>query len=711
MIETGRVLTNDLVILLLGGAAMVSAAPVAAHAQGQTYAKKANQNQASAAEPIHDEIVVTADRKGSFGADFVQAGTFRDARLLDTPLTVAIMTKELLEAQHARSVIDAVRNTPGVSQAQINTSIYSNLAIRGINLNNFANYRWNGILPIVNLIEQPVESKDRVEVLKGAAGLYYGFASPSGIVNLVTERPTAAPVTNVEIHGDANGTFGGNIDLGRRFGNAGIRVNVGSSLLETGVKRTSGERFFATGAFDWRPTDSLEVLLDAEYIYKTISEPAVLSLAAVSGVITLPPLQAPSKNLGDEWMRGRGRETNLLARVNYDFAPSWRLAVAVGRSYLNRDRAFSSFGSYNLLTGNGTLSVAQTSGNDYTNVIYRGDLSGTIRTGPIEHNLLVGLAYQTRDSNVPTAVRTAFAQSFYNPVAIPQQPRAPRIIPNPTRTEDLGLYVFDRASLGDWLQATFGYRKTKYSDVSLTSGLKIKPDTLSYGLLVKPAPWITVYANYIEGLEPGPTAQQIANNAGEILPAAISKQKEGGIKIEPIRGFLLTGAYFHIERPSAYLNSANFFVQDGEAVYEGAEFSAVGELTRDLSISASAIALAATQHSGAANVVGKQIENVAKFSGSLFVEYRLPYVSGLRLSAGMFHVGRRAVNALNQAFVPGYETFDLGASYGLELLGKQATVRVYGQNVAGKRYWAATGTSLLAQGLPTTVKLALSLQL
>ena len=34
-----------------------------------------------------EDIVVTADRQGSFGADFVQAGTFRDARLLDTPLT------------------------------------------------------------------------------------------------------------------------------------------------------------------------------------------------------------------------------------------------------------------------------------------------------------------------------------------------------------------------------------------------------------------------------------------------------------------------------------------------------------------------------------------------------------------------------------------------------------------------------------------------
>ncbi|MEC3909729.1 TonB-dependent receptor [Sphingobium sp. CR2-8] len=672
------------------------------------------QAQAQTPEPAQgaNDIVVTADRNDSFGADYVQAGTFRDSRIMDTPLTVAIMTKELLEAQQARSILDAVRNTPGVTQAQINSTIYSNLAVRGIILNNFTNVRWNGILPVVNLIEQPIESKDRIEVLKGAAGLYYGFATPSGIINLVTERPGAAPITRVDVQGDSNGSIGASVDVSRRFGTGGMRVNAGTSLIETGVKRTRGERSFVTGALDWNPADTIEILLDAEYIYKSITEPTEFSLpAGVNGVIALPPLQSSSKNLGGEWMQGKGWETNLLARLNYDFAPNWRLALAAGQSYLTRDRAYSSFGGYDLATGNGTVTVAMTHGNDYKTRIYRGDLSGTFRTGPIEHNVLIGVAYNTRDGNVPTAVRYTFAQNLYNPVAIPQRPNPPRIIPNPSKVEDLGFYVFDRASLGEWLQATIGYRKTDYSDISRTTSYKIKPDTLSYGVMVKPARWASVYANYIEGLEPGPIAQQIANNAGEILPAAISKQKEAGVKIEPMDGLLLTTAYFHIKRPSAYLNSANFFVQDAEAVYEGIEFSLVGELTRNLSIAASAMSLEAAQKSGNATVVGKRIENVSKFSGSLFLEYRVPMIDGLRLSAGVFHVGRRAVNALNQAFVPGYETFDVGASYNFDLLGSQTTVRVYGENITGKRYWASSGSSLLAQGLPMAVKIGLSTRL
>lgn len=61
-------------------------------------------------------------------------------------------------------------------------------------------------------------------------------------------------------------------------------------------------------------------------------------------------------------------------------------------------------------------------------------------------------------------------------------------------------------------------------------------------------------------------------------------------------------------------------------------------------------------------------------------------VEGLRLSAGVFHVGRCAVNALNQGFVPGNETFDLGASYTFDLLGSATTAQVYAEKATGTRY-------------------------
>src|ERR1044072_5361365 len=127
--------------------------------------------------PTLEEVVVTADRQGSYSADLVQAGSFRGARQLDTPLTINVIPDALIRSQQAQGLLDALRNTAGVSPSQTSTTVYSNIAIRGINVENRSNYRLNGILPIVNLVDLPLEDKDRVEVLKGASALYYGLRS------------------------------------------------------------------------------------------------------------------------------------------------------------------------------------------------------------------------------------------------------------------------------------------------------------------------------------------------------------------------------------------------------------------------------------------------------------------------------------------------------------------------------------------------------
>lgn len=657
----------------------------------------------------NEEIVVTADRRNSFGQDYLQAGAFRDARIIDTPLTVSVVSRELLDAQQAGSILDAARNTAGVTQSQLNATIYSNLSIRGIAVDNLTNFRFNGILPIINFIDMPIENKDRVEILKGAAGLYYGFASPSGIVNLVSSRPTNDPVNRVSLMGNLHGTFGGHLDIGRKWGDVGLRVNAAASSLETGVDRTTGRRFFTSAAFDWEVTDGLTLQLDAEYIDKSITEATELVLpAAVNGVVTVPPLQKASKNVGATWLLSEGYEYNLLARLKYEISKDWDISFGVGESYLNRDRRYSSFSGYNLATGNGTLGLALTHGNDYRARIARGDLAGVIKTGPIKHNILIGASHYTRASNIPAATRYSFVQNLYDPVIIPEQPTPARTITSISRVRESAFFIFDRASLGEWLNVMIGYRKTDYQDRSLTTTYKASPDSWSYGALVKPMPWLSVYGNYIEGLESGGIVPQIATNAGQVLPAALSKQREFGVKIEPKRGFLITGAYFDIDRASAYLNAANLFVQDGQATYKGFEFSASGELTQDLSLSVSGVFLDAVQKTGSAAVIGNRIENTSKFSGSVFAEYRIAALDGLRISAGAFRTGRRASNAANTAFVPGYTTFDLGLRYETELGGHPTAFRLYGENIGGRRYWAATGSSLLQQGVPRTVKFSIA---
>jgi len=161
-----------------------------------------------------EQIVITADRDKSFGADYVQAGTFRNARQIDTPLTVTVISEFMRKAQQADGILDALRNSAGVTSSQINTSVYSNLAIRGIIVENRGNFRLNGTLPIINLIDLPLENKSRVEALKGASALYYGFTTRAGIINLTSKRPTSEPYVGAKIAGNNRGQLVGSIDAG-----------------------------------------------------------------------------------------------------------------------------------------------------------------------------------------------------------------------------------------------------------------------------------------------------------------------------------------------------------------------------------------------------------------------------------------------------------------------------------------------------------------
>jgi iron complex outermembrane receptor protein len=83
-------------------------------------------------------------------------------------------------------------------------------------------------------------------------------------------------------------------------------------------------------------------------------------------------------------------------------------------------------------------------------------------------------------------------------------------------------------------------------------------------------------------------------------------------------------------------------------------------------------------------------------------------VPGLSATAGVYYVGPQAINSLNQAFTGGYTTYDVGASYMRDFFGQQFTMRVNGQNITNKRYWASTGTLFLAEGPPAVVKFSIS---
>lgn len=700
--------------------------------------------------PTLEEIVVTADRQGSYSADFVQAGSFRGARQLDTPLTVNIVPDTLIRSQQAQSLLDALRNTAGVSPSQTTPTVYSNITIRGIDVENRTNYRLNGVLPIVNLVDLPLEDKDRVEVLKGASALYYGLTTPGGIVNLTMKRPTRDPRLAASVFGNGYGALGGHIDAGNTWGQFGARVNAVYGSVDPGIDHTRGQRSLLAAAVDFNPSETVTLTLDAEHILKRMNEPGVFRYNKIPPstptnlypALELPPLLDPTGNFGPDWASNRAEETNVLAAMNWRIAPAWALAVSYGNSHLVRDRHSNTIDldEYGPDTdGDGVLTIRLQPGATFENANYRAELAGAVHLWFMEHELLMGATQNVRDgftSNsvaatcpgaTPTAPRVACAQNIFRPVDIEYSP-FPARTGSRTRIEDIGYYVFDRIELTDWLQVFAGVRKVDYSERNLDTGettFADRPTTFSYGAVFKPRPWMSLYGTYIEGLEPTPPPPLTANNAGAGLPATQSTQREAGIKIEVQPGLLAQAAWFEIERSSSFVNTANVYVLDGRARFRGTEFSVTGELTPDWSLYATAQFLDARQISGAPTqiatdpatgvttvvptVVGRKIENTAERTFSLATEYRFTrLLPGFGVNGAAYYVSERAVNPLNQAFIPGYTLFDLGASWTSTFDRNELTVRLTGQNIADKQYFASTGNNQIAQGPPRMLKFSIT---
>ena len=700
--------------------------------------------------PTLEEIVVTADRKNSYSADLVQAGSFRGARQLDTPLTVNVIPNALLQSQQAQSLLDALRNTAGVSPSQTSTTVYSNIAIRGINVENRGNYRLNGILPIVNLIDLPLEDKDRVEALKGASALYYGFTTPAGIVNLTMKRPTPDPYVAATLSANNHGALVGHVDVGNAWRTVGVRVNALYGGVDSGIDNTHGDRSLLAAALDFKPIDSVTLTLDAERIVKRVNEPGVFRYVRrpastptnLYPALELPPLLDPSVNFGPDWASNRAEERNRLFGASWKISHAWVLSVSYGNSHIVRDRHFNTvdLDTYGPSTnGAGVLSIGLQPGATFENATDRAEVAGVADLWFMKHELLLGASENVRDSFTPTTVpatcpgatpnapRVPCRQNVFDPVAVPETafptPRGTR-----TRIDDVGYYLFDRIEMASWLQVLLGVRKADYTDTNLDRDavtFQDEPTSVSYGVIVKPRPWMSVYGTYIEGLEATPPAPMTAANAGESLAATESTQREVGIKMEPRPGLLVQAAYFDIEQGSSFVNGANVYVLDGRARFRGTEVSVTGEVTPDWSLYATGQLMDAKQISGSDTVietnfttgavtvvptiVDRKIENTPERTFSLATEHRLSrLLPGLSVSAAAYHVGSRAVNPFNQAFIPSYALFDLGAAYTRTFRGNETTFRVTAQNLADKRYFSSTGASIVAQSPPRTVKLSVT---
>lgn len=661
---------------------------------------------------LDEEIVVTGQREAPFRAEVVQVGAFRNQSILDTPASISVMTRSLLDAQGAQGLEEALRNTPGITQQATSPTTSNNFVSRGVLMNARTNYRLNGALQIINLGPIPIENKQRVELLKGVSALYYGISTPSGIVNVVTKRAGAAPVTSVYINGDDEGSIGGGFDIGRQFGpdkRFGARINAYGARIETPIDGVNGYRYVVSGAFDWRATDRLSLKLDVENYRRATDEPGGITLpTAVKGHITLPAIPSAHNRYAPVNAPYRTWVTNALGRADYALSDDWSIRAEAGYARTRRQRMIANIGKVNLATGAGTITGTYTPDQEYSNLYWRTEIAGKVDTFGIRHELLFGYARNRQiQEDQHQQSYTAIPQNLYDPVDIPLSSvhyTSTRLLAGTTNV-DTGLYALDLAHITDQILLIGGVRHVDYATKSTGTDYTIKTWTPTGGLVVRPTKKTSLYFTYIEGLESAGTAPDGTANAGDILAPIKSRQIEVGARAEFL-GALLSVAWFHIDRGLSYTDLAtNTFVVNGREINKGVEATVQGSLTRSLSVVLSGQYLSALQkRTGNPLQDGRFIDSTPRWSGSAFAEYHPPILPALGLNAGVYYTGKRYTDAQDQGTLPAYATLSLGTSYKVAMpSGHALTFRVNADNVTDKRYWSTGGTTLYV-GLARTVR-------
>ena len=110
--------------------------------------------------------------------------------LVDTPQTISVINKEILQEQGATSLVEALRNTPGIT-LQLgengNTSAGDAFQMRGFSTQTSTFV--DGIRDL-GAISRDVFNLEQIEVVKGPSGSETGRGAASGYINLVSKLPT-----------------------------------------------------------------------------------------------------------------------------------------------------------------------------------------------------------------------------------------------------------------------------------------------------------------------------------------------------------------------------------------------------------------------------------------------------------------------------------------------------------------------------------------
>jgi iron complex outermembrane receptor protein len=664
--------------LTLAALAIASAFAPAAYAQDQNMT----------------EVVITANR---LVAERSSVAGFSEQPLLQTPASVSVFTREQLQDLNIRNTTDAARFDASLGDAYNAVGYAEQFSIRGFKLNNANSYRKDGHA-ISGDASIPLENKESIEVLRGLAGLQMGVAAPGGIVNYVTKRPTESSLRSALFEVSERGSVLGTLDLGGRFEDRrfGYRINAAGERMRSIIKGADGHRSFVSGAFDFRISPQALLQVDADYQKKSQKTAPGFQL---TGGTSLPVVDAATFLNDQPWAKPVETETsNFGVNFQYELSPEWKATLIANQHRFKRDD-YTAFpygcSSESLWPGycaNGDYDVYdyRSLGEEKKPLSARAQLQGKFATGGIRHELTAGLSFFSNKERWGDYVYDlAGVSNIFHPVAVPMTTGVVGEVSERRTNHERSAYVHDIMGLTNELALHAGVR---YASLRRNEA-GVAPVRENFwlpnvSLVYSPSAKLSYYANYAQGLQYGSVAPIGTTNDAHALAPGKSKQVEVGAKAE-INGVSLSSALYQIDQGLEFTDPAsNTFVRSGQERHRGLEFSAQGKVTRELLLGASLAAIHTEQEgSGLADFDGKRVTNVPNFKSTVWADYAVTDVPGLKLTANWQFSGKKAFDLQNKVMVPSYHVVNLGGSYATRVSGSTVILRAQVKNAFDKFYW------------------------
>lgn len=239
------------------------------------------------------------------------------------------------------------------------------------------------------------------------------------------------------------------------------------------------------------------------------------------------------------------------------------------------------------------------------------------------------------------------------------------------------------------------YRENEYSEASPFVGLSYRP-----------VPWLSIYGNYATSFT-NQIGTQLENSG--IPDPLYGRQFEAGVKIgttdDRVTG---TASVFDITQRNVLTASdiPGVSVQTGEIRTRGFEFDMTARPVENLKLQVAYTYLDAEVTKDNRIVPGTKLLTNSKHNFNAWAEYGLPFVEGLSLGGGIFHVGKKETRDTGGFELPAYSRFDASLSYQAE----RWRATLYLENITDEAYFYTRGPVLSPQA-PFTASLRLSTRL